>query len=309
VLKKAIFVISAGATMLAYGRDSQYVPYIIKSGDSVTKIISKYELKPIYGEKNWEEKVLELNRLTHRSAKKLGAGDVIIIPLSVKVFNNDQYEDVISSVRSSVLKSIQKKYYSEKRNNFKAGLEYFVQDLNYKDVNVVINQNFRFYIEYQQKNLKAEKWVFEPTFTLGIYSQSQATFSDNTNRSADFNPSLFTTASAEFRNKEYNYSLAPTIKYESFSSLHLTNNIYNVKNQNYLWSGIIASKYFDTGKNLFFIKGELFYKDKVTKEAIVRLGMMYKKHYQMELNAGKKTLNLGQKLNINYAAIGLAYKF
>ena len=309
MFKKAIFVIATGATMVTYGLDSQYIPYVIKSGDSVSEVIAKHQLRPLYGVTNWEAKVLKLNRLTHNTAKKLGPGDVIVLPLSAKIFDNDQYEDEISTVRSSVMKSVQEDYYRDKENNFKVGLEYFVQDLNYENVDVVVNQNFRFYVEYQHKDVKAQRWAFEPSVTLGGYTQSQATFSDNTERSADFSPSLFSTLSAEFRDKEYNYSIAPTVKFESFSSLHLDGETYSVKDQKYVWAGLIASKYFDTGKNLFFIKGEAFYKDKDTNELIARAGVLYKKHYQVEINVGKKELNLGQKLNINSGAIGLAYKF
>src|SRR3989338_5658883 len=56
----------------------------IKEGDTLSDVLYKNNIKPLYGKNRFVEKTLKLNRLSFDSTKKLQPGDVIVIPKDVE---------------------------------------------------------------------------------------------------------------------------------------------------------------------------------------------------------------------------------
>ena len=48
-----------------------YTPYIVQKGDTVSGILQRENLRPLYGTREWVEKVLTLNRLNEESSRNL----------------------------------------------------------------------------------------------------------------------------------------------------------------------------------------------------------------------------------------------
>ena len=86
--KIAIFVLALALNQ-AWAKDGQYSPYIIKKGQTISQILSDHNLAPLYGESEWVEKVLLLNRLTYETAKKIEPGEVVILPVPPHYFKKE----------------------------------------------------------------------------------------------------------------------------------------------------------------------------------------------------------------------------
>lgn len=320
-MNKQLLTLSLFLTIISssYAEISDYRPYVLKAGDNVSEIIAAHNLAPLYGENEWVDKVLKLNRLTLASAKKMEPGDVIVLPLRTKVFEQKQYEDEIQTMKSALKKEvaaqtradIEANFLKDKNYNFTVGAEYFNQSVQFESDSVEIQQNFTGYIEYQEKNMNKTQGIsIEPKIRLGFYTQSQADFESSETLNADFTPSYFGNLSLELRAVTYDFSLSPLVEYEQFSALRLSGGDFEVVDNELLWSGVEAAKYFRTNTNTFYLKSQLAVaNDLDARRFLNRAGVLYKKHYQFELNANNREIELGETATVQSYGFNFGYLF
>lgn len=74
-------------TLSAYANETKqlHTQYTLKKGDTVSEILHRRGLAPLYGNEEQVEKTLKLNRLTAQQAKELKQGDIILLPTFVEL--------------------------------------------------------------------------------------------------------------------------------------------------------------------------------------------------------------------------------
>jgi hypothetical protein len=305
------FILLVSAQLWA--KPSDYTPYVIQKGDIVSQLLVDNSLTPLYGSKQWVEKVLKLNRLTYSSAKKLEPGDVIVLPKESFVFKKSEYQDKVSSIKSAtekrLVKKIRKEYLSEKKHNFTTSGEFFTQTYDYGGRDFVnIDQNFKLSVEYKNKNIKADNLAVNPLVRLNIITQSQASFNERENYSADFTPSYQLEAGAEIYSKKNNLGFSLVARAEQFSRMYFEDDDYEVRSADNFWAQAIVQKDFKNKKNTYFVGLDFARATNLDGQIIGGyIGAQFLKHYNLTLRSesanftlGEEATQLSQSLNLGY---------
>ena len=298
-----------------WAANSDYTPYVIKKGDIVSQLLVDNELTPLYGSKQWVEKVLKMNRLTQESARALEPGDVIVLPKESYVFKTAEYQDSISSVAAAterrVVKKIKKQYLAEKKHNITTTAQAFVQNYNFGGDNFVnIDQNFKFTVEYKRKNLKADNVAINPIIAVSTITQSQANFNERDTLSADFTPSYQLDTGAEFYFSKYDVALTTLARAEQFSRLYFEDEEYNVDTENNTWALVQVRKDFKNKKNTYYIGSDFAQASELDGQIIGGfIGVDFMKHYQLVLRTESSSFTLGEEATQRAQSLSLGYKW
>jgi hypothetical protein len=302
-----LFLVSILITFNVFANSSDYTPYVLKKGDTVSDILKVNKLAPLYGDKQWVEKVLKLNRLTEKSAKKMEPGDAILLPKA-----SFYYSDDIKTMQSSWQKKMEADYKAPKHYNFTLIGGYFYQDVWFdKADSVSLDQNFFMNARYKEREpISFDSVTYNPNVEVGVYTQSNANFENNTNRVAEFTPSAFIKLGyeAEFRNTQL--ALNPNISYESFSTLYFNGVDYDVDRRDILWSGLELKKTFSTNDWSSFFTAFASIGNSLDAQRVgAKAGVDFLNHYQFEVTFTQDTMTIDTELENSQLATAFGYRF
>lgn len=295
--------------------NSDYTPYVIKKGDIVSQLLVDNELTPLYGSKQWVEKVLKMNRLTQESAKKLEPGDVIVLPKESYIFQTAEYKDSISSVAAAterkLIKRLKKEYLAEKEHNITTTAQAFVQSYDFGGADFVnVDQNFKLSIEYKKKQLKNNGIAINPIIAASVITQSQANFNERDNLSADFTPSYQLDAGAEFYFSHYDIALIGLARTEQFSRLFFENDEYEVETTSNSWAMAQIRKDFKNKKNTYYLGADYAQASELEGRVFGGfVGVDFMKHYQFVLRTESSSFSLGEEAQQTAQSVSLGYRW
>jgi len=313
--KNLIILALALVSFNTWSDSSKFRPYVIKKGDIVSQLLVDNKLTPLYGSQKWVEKVLKLNRLSYKSARKLEPGDVVVLPIESFVFNKDEFNDqlqlVASATERKTVKRLEKEYLRDKTHNITTSADTFFQNYNFNNGNnVAVNQNFRFSVEYKRKNTKASNISFNPIVTATVITQSQADFDSNEDLSADFTPSYQLDLGVEINSKEIALAFTPSVRAEEFSRLNLNNDEYQVKRDSLQWTKFDLRKDFINKKNTYFIGADYAIANQLDGEITAAyLGVSFMKHYNFIYRQERASFSLGEEVDQDIQSIRLGYRW
>lgn len=294
---------------------SDYTPYVIQKGDIVSQLLVDNELTPLYGSKQWVEKVLEMNRLTYESAKKLEPGDVIVLPKESYVFQTAEYKDSVQTIASAterkLMKKLKKDYLAEKEHNITTTAQAFVQTYDFGGSDFVnVDQNFKFTVEYKKKNLKKDGLAINPIIAASVITQSQANFNERDSLSADFTPSYQIDAGAEFYFSKYDLGVTALARAEQFSRLYFEDETYEVDSATNTWAMAQVRKDFKNKKNTYYIGTDFAQATELDGQILGGfIGVDFMKHYQLVLRTETSSFTLGEEATQNAQSISLGYRW
>lgn len=290
-----------------------YKPYIIKVNDNISDILNNFQYSPLFGKNQWVEKVLKLNRLTYKSAKKLDVGDVIILPMEAKVFSKIEYQDEIKTLQSSWEKSKLIEYLSPRKHNVQLNTNVFNRSYKLKNESVDIRQGFALSANYKNRNIdSAENILFNKSIGLAIYTQSNADFESDSSKVAEFTPSYILNAAFEVENKEYGIGLSTILENEMFSALSGKNNVYQVATRNIFWSGLEASKYINFKNNSYKISGYYLIganTENFSRKINASLKSFIKQHYVVDIYYNQYSFNFSEEVSAQDTGFSVGYRF
>ena len=181
----------------------------VKEGETISSILHKLGLSPLYGKEGWTTKILEINRVTFNKSKKLEPGDMLVIPtLEKEVVMMD---DAISVKRSGVLKSGVLSRSSSNKYDFLIYTD--IGKKNYKVAELEgVSNNYNYGIGFEVIGLKKHS-LLNKEFNLnyGAYVNTQRSVSLGSTAStyAQFSPEVNLYGSALF--KISSFSVGPTL--------------------------------------------------------------------------------------------------
>jgi hypothetical protein len=290
-----------------FANSSQFTPYVLQKGDTVSEVLADYEIGPLYVGKKWENKVLELNRLSKETAKKLEPGDAILIPKASYFYSDD-----IKTMKSSWQKSQREAYKAPKTYNFLVSGGYFYQDFNFASTDSVsTNQNFFVNARYKERDIKSlESVIYNPNIEIGFYTQSNAHFSNNQNRVAEFTPSGTIHLGYEIEWRKEKLALNPSVGFESFTSLVFEDNDYDVNRFNVTWANLELEKAFyindwRTTVSIYSGVGNAFGAQRFGS----RLSGDFLNHYVYQVDISQTNLTNGDEFDIRRVATSFGYRF
>jgi len=299
------------ACINVYAKGSKYTPYIIKKGDNASQILSDHEFSPLYGKAMWVDKILKLNRLTYETAKKLEPGDVIVIPIEMKLFSEKEYKDSIKTMKSSWTKEYMTKALAPKEKNITVSTSYFTKNHQFSQEDVTVSQNVMATLEYKKrKTSTASKYSINPKASASVYTQSNADFESNNSLVAEFTPSTLLTAGFELEDRDRQASLVIEGQYESFSTLDYIGTKFDVTRENLVWLGLGVNKEFNfSGYEIFGSAGYFRGSELNAQKAQAKLGTFIKRHYMLDVFASSTSFELSSDVLILSSGISLGYRF
>lgn len=314
ILSKILIFFLFFISLFSWAGNSKYRAYIIKEYDIVSDLLHKNDLHPIYGDSNWLEKVLKLNRLTLESAKKLKVGDVIVLPVESFLFEPQEYQDHISEIRSStesrIYKRIESDFTAVKKHNLSLLTTFFLQDQNFSEDKVSLKQNLKITGLYHFISSIEGRTSLNPYVKASLITQAQAEFNSNPNRSADFTPSWQMSGGLEFSHRETNLAIYMEFMQEEYSRIFNVAGEYFVRNTQNTWGEFGMTKYFE------FKNKELFVKTSFAKavgnqaqRAGAQLGLEIYNHYLVSFNGSNTSISLGEDISINEFGLTVGYRW
>jgi hypothetical protein len=170
----------------------------VKKGETISSILHKLELGPLYGKDGWTERILELNRVTLKKSKKLEPGDMLVIPRIRKEVA--VVEDTITVKRSAIVKTGLLSRSSSKKYDF-----LIYTDMGAKNYKVAkledVSRNYSYGIGFEALGL--EKYAlfnrqFRLNYSLYINTQRSVSVGKSANTYAQFSPEVNFYSSALF---------------------------------------------------------------------------------------------------------------
>lgn len=208
-------------TFVLANETDQYTPYVIKKGETISNIVHKYHLTPLYGETEWVTKVLKMNRLTHAQAKKIEPGEIVILPVARELLTENYVrKDEVKTLYSSWRSSENLNSLKEKKYNSRVKAQYMHRNVNIKDADFNIQQTFGAVAEYWSSKAKFGNWDIAPGVLISAARSSDASISSSENISARFSPDYELEVNSRFKNGSVTF--IPAISFRSTS--FVTNN-------------------------------------------------------------------------------------
>jgi hypothetical protein len=245
----AVLLIMTGQHILAGAND--YSVYIVQPGDTVSEVLSKNNKAPLYGRGKWEEQTLKLNRLNRNSTKKLVPGDVIVLPVAQKRYYSQapSAQDKINLKNASTMTSAQFELLQRSNHKFTIWGEYFNRNSNFSTSNsdVELRQNFAVSVDYLYRDYNSTRsFTVNPIASFGVYTQSNASFSNDPFLTAELTPSYRVRGGAEIESRQFQASITPFTEFEYFSYIdNDTSGNFSVRKDQIIWAGAQVRKTFE----------------------------------------------------------------
>lgn len=274
-----------------------YSVYVVKPGDTVNTVLQDNGLSPLYGEGNFEEQTLKLNRLSKESTKKLEVGEVLILPLAQKEPPIVKLSlDTIRTKNSATISTEQLKERQRGNHTFTLWGEYFNRNSEFTEQgsSVQLNQNFALTLDYLYRDRFTSREVtFNPIASFGVYTQSNSSFSTDPSLTAELSPSFRARTGVEVEHRDTETVLTPFSEFEYFSYIDNNNsNEFSVRKDQILWAGAQLEKRFRIKNFSPFIGAELATSIGGSNERSVRLSN--------SLNGNRNRFFLGTNYNHHY---------
>jgi len=184
----------------------EFTPYLVKKGESISQILHNHNLSPLYGAKEWVEKVLNLNRLDIESATKLRIGDVIVLPLPTHYFSPEEIsqnyiprEDLVALMPETP-RATNGPFLG--RHFVAIGVGNFVRKTNLQQGGQVATyQNLNLSADYKYRDRSVNRpYTVNLVAGATVYGQQESRFEKDPAMHASFTPSYraFTGAEWEF---------------------------------------------------------------------------------------------------------------
>ena len=322
-------------TNLAAAAQSEFTPYIVKKGETVSEILHNHQIAPLYTGAEWVEKVLKLNRLTQETAKKLEPGEVIILPVSSLYFSpdeiatefipKDEFSKKLANLKSEITSDIFNQKVKEGRHNFTILGEYFYRDsqLN-RGGEVQLGQNIGLEFDYLYRDpTTGRRITWNPQFSAAVVFQGGAEFAERPDLGAEFSPSVRLRGGAQAEIREWGARFTPFAEYEYFSYVDATGpGRYLVRKDSILWGGVNFEKSYDVGQFRLFggwqFAGSLAAANKkgisVGNEMNGRKiklhgGFYFQRNYRLEAYWETQDLTAIDTMTINSVGLKVGYRF
>lgn len=228
---------------------SAYDIYYVKKGDTLSEILYSHDYKPLYGEQKWVDKVLEINRLTADSTKKLEIGEMIIIPSAKEVVTEKVVavkEDSVTSARSATMRTGLLSGWISRHQSVYINMDYFNRSTTVNSENVNLRENFGIGIGVESRNdFEIGSWIWNPTMYGGINSQSSADFESDENLDASFQPSWHLGARVDTIKSNMPVKIGAITEIEESSSVDYADDDYVIRRDRMLWLGLAVSQDLD----------------------------------------------------------------
>ncbi len=288
-------------------KESPYIPYVIQPGDTVSELLVKYQLSPLYGPRKWVERVLKLNRLTLESARHLEVGDVIVLPKRSFIYSEDQ----LHSLQSSIEREIVAKFYAPKKHNISLLTGYAFRQQTFSNTvdSADIKQVFSGSITYRYDSLKKRHFTWVPEVAATIITQSGSSFDQDTTLIAEFTPTIEVRSALELSWQGVPVSFVPQLTYSNFSTLDYRGD-FLVKRETLIWGGVGVRKRWWFGRHYSELdfnvaKGDRF----AAKKFSLNIRGLFFYHYELALTAARSELELNSRITTKDVGITIGYKF
>ena len=295
-----------------FAQSIPYTPYIIQSNDNVSTVLSEHAFNPLFGKDQWVEKVLKRNRLTYETARELEPGDVIVLPIESKLFTEKTFQDEVKLLESSWEKTQLNQYLAPRKHNFSVSSNIFNRLYKLSDETVAI-KGLSLSAEYKKREIFTDNdFSLNPIVAVGTYTQGNASFSSDSDKVAEFTPSLSFVGKLELENRRQFYSFTGVVEVENFSTVVDGQDDYEVLKKSITWSGIEISKSIDIGNHTYsvsgnFLKGVNSENDSAKKH--ISLKSLIQQHYIADLYINQYSYNFGTETKVEDIGFTLGYRF
>jgi hypothetical protein len=202
----------------------------IKPGDTLSDVLYKHNIKPLWGKANHVEKYLKINRLNGETTKSLKPGDLIIIPGESETIKTEkQYitqntetviYDEVKSTSSAISQTGLLAGLISRHQTIKMNFDYFHRVYHFKEANVKVNENFGAGISVRSENkYPVSELTFDPEIFAQIVTQNAARFSDDSNLAANFQPNWLMGFKGHFHNDNLPFAFYGMASIEEVSSV------------------------------------------------------------------------------------------
>jgi len=238
----------------------QYSPYIVKKNETIIGILKSHNIAPLYGEQDWLEKVLDLNRLTYQTAKKIRVGEVLVLPIERKYFAADEldqnynFEDKVKLTQSKVQVVTDDNLKMISLHKFEIGAFYFARRTKLLGSSVDSFGNYGVTVSYRRNKLLNKNNFFVNAGGSGsAFNQGVTTFSDDRSLSAIFSPSVMAKLFLEIEEKKFHSRFSTFLSTEFLSNVDKKDFDYIVRKDLVLSLGI------GLGHSVSIVNNELDY--------------------------------------------------
>ena len=207
----------------------------LAKGETISDILYNDNYKPLYGENEWVEKVLKLNRLTETQAKNLDPETLLIVPT--------RNVDSIKIKQSSVLKSGILTNKIPENHVFKIGFAIHHAQSSVDTQKVISNENFGITLSYTDN--QSHSWNganFTPTYEFTFQGHG-ANQSDRETIATYENTYRFNSRLGFKSEKGLDYG--PTISLEQASRSTQSDNELTIRRDTTTFIGAFASYRFN----------------------------------------------------------------
>ncbi|MBC77878.1 MAG: hypothetical protein CME64_17865 [Halobacteriovoraceae bacterium] len=176
----------------------------LAKGETISDILYNDNYQPLYGENEWVDKVLKLNRLSESQAKKLDPNTLLIVPT--------RKNDIVRLKQAARLKRGILSNRIPEHQIFKVGFALHSAESNTQNETVTSNENFGLTLSFENKD--AYSWngyKFNPKLDLAVlgHGANQA----NSQTIATYETTYRLSSNLQFRTNE-SFSFGPEITFE-----------------------------------------------------------------------------------------------
>ncbi|MCO4755304.1 MAG: hypothetical protein KC478_12535 [Bacteriovoracaceae bacterium] len=232
-MKLALFALGISTLSLA----QNYIVRPLEVGETISDILYNDNYSPLYGENEWVEKVLKLNRLSESQARKLEKGTLLIVPGLPKA------KDRISIRQSSISRSGLLSNRISDHQEVNVGFELYSSDLDVDDSTVSSNENYGVSLSYTDKNKrKWNQYSYNPQLKLSIlgHGANQSTL----NSVATYDPTFKLSAKAILRQNTSRWTFGPLATFEQASRATKSADELTVRRDNAFYAGAFVAREF-----------------------------------------------------------------
>ena len=230
-MKLALFALGISTLSLA----QNYIVRPLEKGETISDILYNDNYSPLYGEDEWVDKVLKLNRLSESQARKLERGTLLIVPGLPK--------DRITLKQSSISRAGLLSNRISDHQELNVGFELYKSELDIDDSTVTSNENYGVSLSYTDKN--ARKWndySYNPHLKLSIlgHGANQSTL----NSVATYDPTFRLSSKISMRKNTSRWSFGPLATLEAASRATKNSEELTVRRDNTLFAGAFGTREF-----------------------------------------------------------------
>jgi hypothetical protein len=309
-LSKKLALLLTLIPFVVFANKNDYIPYTFQKGDTVTDVMIRHNLKPLYGKEGWMQKILKLNRITLESATKMEAGDMILVPRVETPNKKIKAIAGVENLTDGVLDYVSPK--GVKHYNFSILTGYFNQDLSFASAAPVsVNQNLMLMAKYKERLPSSNYFIsYNPNIEVEYFTQANPVFENDPGRSIDFSDSYSLNLGYEIEYRPLTLGFNTALKFERFSTLTQGGDNYRVRDLELTWIGTQITKNIYDKKWSAYIGFEGFLGSEFNaSELALKLGGNFYHMYRVELGFRQIRLEIDELVTNNQVSTSIGYLF